>query len=261
MLCKNCNTKLNTNHNFCYECGAKVITQKITFKNVMENFSAQFFNYDNKFLKTFLDLTIKPEKVIAGYLDGLRKRYINVIQYLAISLTITGLHFFILTTFFENPFDIQASQFGIPKNIPNPNSVEEYFSKTSEFMSKYISIIYILSIPISAIGSWLAYRIYDKRYNYTEHIIINTYYAAHYLIATAVLAIVFVTFGASYANFSTISFFLAFIYFWYVLKRVYKIPWLESIAYIFVHGVFYFVILLLFLILSVLIGFVYALIT
>ncbi len=248
MNCKNCSTKLGTSFNFCPECGAKIITKRITFKSIMHNISEQFFNYDNKILKTFIHLFSKPEAVIVGYIDGVRKRYINVLQYFAISLTITGLQFFILNTFFENPFNLDFSSFGISKAVPNPESIEKYFQSISEIMNKYYSLIYVLSIPISAIGFWLVYKLYQKKYNFSEHIIINTYYSAQLLIILAFLAIIFALFGVSYMDFSFYSMPFSFIYLWYVLKRVYQMSVFDSLAYIII---FFFAYAVLFVILGI----------
>ena len=95
MNCKNCNTSLIEGNDFCGFCGAKVIRNRLTIKNLLAHFSEQFLNYDNQFLKTFLHLFTKPEVVIGGYIDGTRKKHVNVISYFAIALTL-----FRITTFY-----------------------------------------------------------------------------------------------------------------------------------------------------------------
>ncbi|WP_452601695.1 DUF3667 domain-containing protein [Pontimicrobium sp. MEBiC06410] len=103
MLCKNCKTSLNDDINFCYNCGAKVIRNKLTFKHVFEDFNEQFLNLDNKFLQTFIALFITPEAVIGGYINGTRKKYINAINYFAIAITFSGLQVFVLRHFSQMP--------------------------------------------------------------------------------------------------------------------------------------------------------------
>lgn len=85
MNCKNCNLLLSDKASFCSNCGAKVIRNRLTFKNLIEYFSEQFLNYDNKFLQTFIHLFTKPEVVIESYINGTRKKYVNVISFFAIS--------------------------------------------------------------------------------------------------------------------------------------------------------------------------------
>lgn len=76
MNCKNCDTALQPEISFCYKCGAKVIKNRITFKNLAVYFGETFLNYDNKFLQTVINLIKDPKDVIDGYVKGVRKKYI-----------------------------------------------------------------------------------------------------------------------------------------------------------------------------------------
>ena len=79
MNCKNCEISLTGTDDFCKNCGAKVIKNRLTLKNLFLHISETFFNYDNKLLKTILHLFTKPEYVIDSYVNGVRKKYINPI--------------------------------------------------------------------------------------------------------------------------------------------------------------------------------------
>ncbi len=96
MDCKNCHTNLKDTDDFCNTCGAKVVRNRLTIRNLFAHFSEQFLNYDNKFLQTFIHLFTKPEAVIGCYINGTRKKYVNVISYFAIAITISGLQMYIL---------------------------------------------------------------------------------------------------------------------------------------------------------------------
>lgn len=243
MNCKNCKTPLESSFKFCHECGAKIIHNRLTLKSVIHNIGEQFFNYDNKIFKTFAHLFTKPEVVIVGYINGVRKKYLNVIQYFAIALTITGLLFFILNTFFDNPFQLNAKKFGIPDNLPNQNSINSIFEDISNLMNKYFNLLYVISLPISAFGSWFTYKIYVKKFNFTEHLIINTYYSAQLLSFLAVLAVICACFGISYMDFSFYSLPIAFVYFWFILKRIYEQSIFDSLLYLFIYLCIYFLVL------------------
>jgi hypothetical protein len=261
MHCKNCNSNLSSNHKYCYDCGAKVITQRLTLKHIVANVNAQFFNYDNNFLKTFLHLLSKPELVIEGYINGVRKKYINVIQYLAISLTLTGLYFFILNTFYDNPFAIDSSIFiANSEAVKNPESIKEITEQTSKIMGNYYSLIYIISIPISAIVTWLVFYFSDRKYNYTEHIILNTYYSSQLSLINIILGIILVTLGINYMNTSLILPPISFLYLAYIFKRVYKLSFFMAFVNILLFGVFYTVTFAIVGVIGVLIGFIIALI-
>jgi hypothetical protein len=100
MNCKNYNKVLVDSQKYCDECGAKIIQNRLTPKVIAAQINEQFLSIDNKLLKTFIDLFKRPEVVINGYINGTRKRYIDVLQYFAVSLTLAGIQVFLMTTFF-----------------------------------------------------------------------------------------------------------------------------------------------------------------
>jgi predicted amidophosphoribosyltransferase len=67
MNCKNCQNSIETASKFCSNCGAQVVTKKITIKNILYDFSERYLSFDNKFLATFKTLFTHPEWVINGY--------------------------------------------------------------------------------------------------------------------------------------------------------------------------------------------------
>jgi hypothetical protein len=90
MDCKNCQTSLSETAEYCYHCGGKIIKNHLTIRNLFEHFSEAFLNYD-RFLQTFIGLFTAPEEVIGCYISGTRKKYVNVISYFAIAITISDL--------------------------------------------------------------------------------------------------------------------------------------------------------------------------
>ncbi|WP_369598046.1 DUF3667 domain-containing protein [Mesonia mobilis] len=51
-----------------------------------------FLNYDNTFLKTYAHLFTQPHIVIGDYINGVRKKYLNVVSYITIALTLAGFY-------------------------------------------------------------------------------------------------------------------------------------------------------------------------
>ena len=74
MDCKNCNTSIIEGNDFCGFCGAKLIRNRLSIKNLVIHITEQFFNYDNKFLKPFTEIIKNPKDVIDGYIKGTRKK-------------------------------------------------------------------------------------------------------------------------------------------------------------------------------------------
>lgn len=233
MICKNCHTEFDDSKNYCPDCGAKHIRNRLTTIVLLNQINDQFLSIDNRFLITFLDLFKKPEKVINGYINGLRRKYIDVLQYFAIALTLAGIQVFLMEYFFSSELE---SSFEILKKIDSSTQENNPFKfdvKSFQEINRYQSVIYIVTIPFYAVASWLTNFLIKPHYsyNFTEHLVLNIYYYTQIIIITAVLSILFLCFGLDYLLISGLVSILTFIYHYYTLKRVFKLDFWESIAY------------------------------
>lgn len=204
--CKNCNTQLDVKSEFCNTCGGKVIRNRLTFKNLFEHLSETFFNYDNKLLRTFIDLFKKPEIVIDGYISGIRKRYVNPISYMGIALTVSGITFFVM----------KKMQLDMDFDVFDQGINDSFQSKMKNLTSDYASFMFLSYIPIFVISSWLMLQ----KHNITERIVTFTYAMAQFGLSVFVPSILIILFAPSYyMNFSFISLlFLALYLSWTMYK-------------------------------------------
>lgn len=215
MLCKNCKTKLQENSDYCNSCGGRVVRNRLTFRNLFEHITETFFNFDNKLLRTFIDLFRKPEAVIVGYISGIRRQYVNPISYLALALTVGGLYIVILTKFFPDALTGMSNPYGI-------KGQEEAMKESMSMMSEYYSIFMVLFIPVYALFSRLVF-INRKEYNYTEHIVMAMYIIAQFSLVSSILNIAFLVCGLNATLLGLFSIFFQVGFFAYCYKRVYKI--------------------------------------
>jgi len=255
MNCKNCNKALKDTQKYCDECGAKVIQNRLTPKVLATQVNQEFISIDNLFLRTFLDLFTKPGKVITEYIDGTRKKYMNVLQYFGVSLTLAGIQVFLMTTFFKDALEIDANFVKSIESMPGQKDNPFFNSNFNDF-AKYQSIIYIIGVPISAFASWIVYYVLgNKRYNFTEHLVLNLYYSAQIIIITAVLSILFLALGLNYLLLSSFIILPTVLYLGYVLKDIFKESHIETFAkfilIMLVYGILYFVVMLVFVLILV----------
>lgn len=246
MHCKNCNNTLRDTQKFCDECGAKVIQNRLKPKVLAQQVNEQFISIDNKFLRTFIDLFKHPETVIVGYINGTRKKYIDVLQYFAISLTLAGIQVFLMTTFFKEALEFSPEFMNsMPKQENNPMA-----SFDTDFITKYQGLIYILGVPVSALATWIVYYIFgNRRFNFTEHLVLNLYYSAQIIIITAILSILFLVLGLNYLIVSSLVGLPTFIYLAYVLKKVFQEDFWNTFAkfliVLFFYVIIYFIIVII----------------
>lgn len=213
MNCKNCQTKISTTDDFCKSCGGKIIRNRLTIKNLFLHFSEHFLNYDNRFLQTFISLFLKPQDVIDGYINGLRKKYVNVIGYFAIALTVSGLQLLIIDRFFPEAMNMSALI------VEGSNQSDE---KMMRFVKEYQSILMMLNVPIYALVSYLVFYTL-KKYNYTEHLVIFMYILSQMTFVGTLITVISAFFDLSIAHASMILLPIQFFYSIYCLQKLYKL--------------------------------------
>tara|TARA_R100001369_G_scaffold3960_1_gene11930 strand:+ start:2188 stop:2985 length:798 start_codon:yes stop_codon:yes gene_type:complete len=222
MDCKNCHKPLNDIQKFCDYCGAKVIQNRLKPKILAQQVNEEFLSVDNKFLKTLIHLFTKPELVINGYIEGTRKKYINVIQYFAIALTLLGIQVFFMSSVFTDP---ELYRFEFMDNLTKGTNQDNnpFGAQSFEQMNSFQSLANTIGVPFSAIATFIAYWVAGLRqFNFTEHLVINLYYGAQIVIISALIYIISLAFGFNYFGTSLYITVLTYIYFFYVLKRVFQ---------------------------------------
>ena len=220
MECKNCQESITDNNQFCHVCGAKVIRNRLTIRNIWADFCEQFLNYDNRFLKTFFGLIIRPHIVIGAYINGTRKKYVNVISYFAIALTFSGLQIFVMRKFFPEALDLSAIM---------PNTVPEE-SMDINWIYDYMSILALLNLPVYGFIARMTF-IGLKKFNYTEHLVIMTYILAQFTIMnTLVITPLVAIFGVNFYVVGYLSNFVMMIFTTYAYKKMYPLSLGNTLA-------------------------------
>ena len=241
MDCKNCGTTLISENKFCNTCGAKVIENRLTVGHLFEDFKEKFLDIDNTFLRTFISLFKRPDDVINGYIRGTRKKYVNVLNYIALAITISGLQFFILKKFFPD-----VMQF--PENLSDGNQMG---ASIMNFILEYNSFIYIILIPFYGLLSKIVFK-NIKKYNYVEHIVIMGYTMSHLSIALFIPGIILSIFGFNYFDYNYIFAVVMILYNAYCFKKLYELSLKRMIVKTFVFfGIgllFYILMIILFMI-------------
>lgn len=210
MECKNCELPLRSDYTFCSNCGAKIIRNKLTFKNLWYDVTERYFNVDNTFLKTFWHLFTKPEKVIEGYIGGVRKKYLNPISYLGIALSLSGILVFLIKNFF-----IEAINFDENFQGATPAFAEKWKDITFD----YSSLFFISYVPLITISAFLVFN--KRKFNFTEHFIAGIYLLAHYSIVSFPISFTSLLISPEhYLQVGQVFMILVFLYFIFCYQRL-----------------------------------------
>ena len=217
--CINCQEPLALDQRFCSNCGGKRVYNRITWRNLFEDFIDRFLNIENAFLKTFLTLFKKPEDVIGGYLKGMRKKYLPAFSYFAVAITVAGVAAFIIKNWFIE--DMIEAQVGFYSG--DTAELQRTFStKWIKGMMDYQSVVYFAMIPVLAVFSRTVFWNY-KKYNLVEHFVIYLYGYSHIALITTTIGLLAIWNQTLYQIYGVISPLIMIAYMTYVLKRLFQL--------------------------------------
>ncbi|RAR48949.1 DUF3667 domain-containing protein [Flavobacterium lacus] len=214
MSCKNCQKLLLAEDKFCSNCGAQVVTQKLTVKKVIHEFSERYLSFDNKFLSTYKTLFTHPEWVVNGYLEGLRVRYVNPITYLIIAVTLSGISIYLIKRGYFGEIDFKSMQ----GNDKIPFDMKEYMNTIYD----YNSVMVFLSIPLLAFISKIVFFNY-KQFNYAEHNLIYFYTYSQSSISVLLMIPFLLFLKIEFYYYSILTFTFLLVYHCFALKRIFNL--------------------------------------
>lgn len=242
MECKNCNLTLDKNQNFCADCGAKVIRNRLTIKNLFGDFAQRYLNIDNTFIRTFGKLFITPEVVIVGYINGVRKKYMNPISYFTIAVFLGGLFFFLIQKFFPTAMDYQFTQMKVDNSDPSQQMGLELGKKFQDITVEYQSLFYLAMLPFLSLISRLVF--YNKKqFNISEHFVINMYAYTQMSILVNILYIVSIWNSQWIYYLSMSNAITLVLYFSYVYKKTFQLSFkqilLKLLLFLVIFGILF----------------------
>ena len=214
--CKNCGHNVE-NANFCSHCGAKKITKGITLKSLIAEITEVYLNVDSTLVKTIKDLTIKPHIVVDEYINGVRKKHLNLPSYFLLSLTLSTILIF-----------IKERVFHIVSETEKYDTQSEMIHLFLENTEKYPTLGYFILIPFYSLMSRFIFRKYRK-YNFIEHNVINAYLIAHLTMLTFIPYIITFTFGDYLEESSFIFLLIQLIYATFLFKNLYDVSYWKII--------------------------------
>ncbi len=85
--CINCETSLDISEKYCHHCGQLNSTKKLTIKDFIEEFFANFYAYDSRLRNSIISIFTKPGALAREFNEGKRHTYANPFRlFLSVSL-------------------------------------------------------------------------------------------------------------------------------------------------------------------------------
>ncbi|MBP9136503.1 MAG: DUF3667 domain-containing protein [Chitinophagales bacterium] len=247
-ICKNCNHHFEGN--FCNNCGQSSQTPEVNFKFLVYEIQHSIFNVDKGFFYTIKELFYRPGITIRAYLDGKRVKHFKPIAFVLILSTTYAIltHYSNKTTFLEEIF----SGISDGVNEKNTNTSFNLFIYTLQWMKNNYAYTTLLIIPVMSLASYLAFI--KTKYNYFQHLILNSFIAGQRTVAfLLILPITYFITDKGAINFidslkviiGILLTFWTYFQFFDTTKSLSKIL-LTVLTYIYLAGIFFILILLLF---------------
>lgn len=195
---------------------------RITIKSLFAEFFERYLSFDSKFFITFKTMFTAPDKVVNGYINGSRSKYLDPFTYLFLAITLSGISYFLIKSNWfafniEKLNEIQSSM----QDAKQDASVVEMQKKINSFVFDYQNLVVFISIPFLAFLSKLTLW-KNKNYNFAEHNVVLAFSYSHTLIALFPFSVIALFFPNMYTNYTFASLLFSFVYLIYAVKKVYN---------------------------------------
>lgn len=157
-VCKNCGNIFEGN--YCNNCGQKATTHDIDIKFIAHDLQHGLFHYQEGILYSIKKMFTNPGNTIRDYIEGKRTRHYKPLSMVIVLATLYGVLY--------HAFKINV--------LKNEEDVILNFEDLNEWIAHHFSIIALCQIPILSLSSYLFFK--KQGYNYTEHLILNSFYSS-----------------------------------------------------------------------------------
>ncbi len=257
MNCKTCNNPYENTAQYCSNCGAKIVDDRLSLKGTWEEFIGPFFSWDNNFWRTFFGLFKNPKDVLEAYISGARKKYFHPFSYIILYATIAVFFykFFPLDIIFDYS---EGFAKGFNSTNPSGNAPKIDMKGFMETLMSYYNFFVLLLIPVYALTSYIVFNTRD--HNFFEHLVFNSYLQSNLGFVSLFLQVVLVNMlGMNFGTYSILFLLLFILFTLYAFKDLYnqnlKQCIVSGIKYLFLFIVLYFGIII---VVSLLFGIIYA---
>ncbi|WP_177765578.1 DUF3667 domain-containing protein [Flavobacterium sp. I3-2] len=179
-ICKNCKNTISDN--FCGNCGQKKY-KRIDKKYIFDELQYTILHTNKGFFYSIKNILRNPGKTAREYIDGNR---VNHYKPILLALVLGGITAFISFKILHSDKivnDYYSHQFNVVKMN---EQMENYMANFNKFYTTYYSLILLSTVPFFSLASYWAFK--KWKFNYFEHIVLNTYYYIYYTLIGIILA-------------------------------------------------------------------------
>lgn len=210
--CLNCGNPLKGP--YCEQCGQKSSTHRLSMKHFVEHDLVHgIWHVDRGILYTVWQLLKRPGPFLNEYLQGRRAGVFNVVTLLLICAGLV-----LIVSDFQGQMTEVETELGKSEET-------RIVAQVFHFLDHNAKWLILGLIPIFSLASFIVYR--KRKYNYTEHLVINSYLFGMFLFLMLLLGLLFKLPFLAWADDASIDFFLGFVYlvyaYWHMWRSDYSL--------------------------------------
>ncbi|MGB4958033.1 MAG: hypothetical protein WBO36_01090 [Saprospiraceae bacterium] len=173
---------------YCSNCGGHLKKQRISVAGLFWSIIDFFSNFEDKYVHTFISLSLRPIDFITQYLHGVRDKYYIPFKYFFLNLSINFFiySFFNVSNINENVIDTEIDQMLMLKS-------EIVFDS---MINDYGSFFSLMMIPLYVTATFILFRKND--HNMAERATAITFLLGQLMILQAFLNLITVVFHQFY---------------------------------------------------------------
>jgi len=181
IVCKNCGSTYTGK--FCNNCGQKSSIARINLKYVAEEIPTSIIQIDRGFLYTVKELITRPGHSVREFLAGKRVDHFKPLAFLLITSALYAVTAYFLDS--ETLVDSTISGFLSATHESNETSLDNVMNWIAN-NQRYSPLIIL---PLFSLSSTIVFSEY--KYNYFEHLVINSYFTGLQMLIYWVLGFIF----------------------------------------------------------------------
>lgn len=223
LTCANCGN-MYTGH-FCNQCGQKQV-HRYTVKHVLHEILHVFTHADKGIFSFAWQVVTRPGTIALDMVEGRRKRYFNLFQYLVI---IVG-----IGTFVMNKTHLMEQTMQSMNNMTGTKVTGQMAIMQQQMvvaLQKYFNLVQFFLIPVYALFSWLFLR--RGNYNYAENLVLGSVISAQMSTLSVVnmLLFYFIQSANTMVWFGLAALLILIGCFTVTFRQFYKISFIKALLY------------------------------
>ncbi len=162
--CRNCGFELGPDDRYCRHCSQKVITGRVTLRQLLHQGLDAVLNMERGFLFTTRELAYRPGHVVRDYLGGRTVIYHNPLKYMVFWLAMGY-----VVTYLNN------RRRGIIPSLPpaDGDALERWASTVLAFWDNHQNLFLAMMVVMVGLAARVVYR--RHQLNWAEHAIALSY--------------------------------------------------------------------------------------